>query len=63
MLTSRLVLRILIYFLVLATFFLGMPHIHYAVALMVAVIIRHKDSPGGLLAPVQSSDFGASIKQ
>ena len=31
--------------LLLSAFFLGLPQIHYTVALMIAVILRHKDMP------------------
>jgi len=31
--------------LLVLTFCLGLPQFHYAVALMIAVILRHKDAP------------------
>lgn len=31
--------------LLLLTFCLGLPQFHYAVALMIAVIVRHRDRP------------------
>ncbi len=37
--------RLTIYFLLFGAFFLGLPQIHYTVAVMVAVILRHKDQP------------------
>ena len=51
---SRASLRLVIYGLICFSFFTGVPQIHYCVALMVALIIRHKDEPGGLFSPVQS---------
>jgi hypothetical protein len=51
-------LRLLIYTLLLITFFTGIPQLHYVIALMIALIIRHKDVPGGLFAPVSSTPIG-----
>jgi hypothetical protein len=48
-------LRLFIYTLLLIAFFSGIPQLHYVTALMIALIIRHKDVPGGLLAPVSST--------
>lgn len=45
-------LRLTIYGLLLLSFFLGLPQFHYMTALMIMLIIRRKDVPGGLLAPV-----------
>jgi len=45
-------LRVTIYALLLLSFFLGLPQFHYMTALMIMIIIRRKDVPGGLLAPV-----------
>ena len=50
---GRQVLRGVIYLLLLVTFFLGWPSFHYTVALMIAVIIRYKDEPAALFAPVE----------
>ena len=57
MFTSRLILRVLIYSLLVLTFFLGLPQVHYASALMIAILIRHKDEPQGILGPVNSTDI------
>lgn len=51
---GRLVLRGVIYLLLLVTFFLGLPSFHYATALMVALLVRHKNEPAALFAPVDS---------
>ena len=51
---SRLVLRTVIYGLLITTFCLGLPAFHYATALMIYLIVRHKDDPGALFAPVES---------
>lgn len=45
-------LRLTIYSLLLLSFFLGLPQFHYLTALMIMLIIRRKNVPGGLLAPV-----------
>jgi hypothetical protein len=50
----RLSLRLIIYSLLLLTFCLGLPTLHYTVALLVAVLIRHKDNPRALFQPVNS---------
>ncbi len=50
---GRQVLRGVIYLLLLVTFFLGWPSFHYTVALMIAVLIRHKDEPAALFAPIE----------
>ncbi len=55
MLSMRIILRLLIYALLLLTFFLGVPHVHYASALMIAVLIRHKDEPKGIFGSINSS--------
>jgi hypothetical protein len=52
---ARLSLRLIIYSLILLTFCLGVPTLHYSVALMIAVLIRHKDSPQALFQPVNST--------
>ncbi len=51
----RLSLRLIIYSLLLLTFCLGVPQIHYTVAFIVAVLIRHKDNPQALFQPVNST--------
>jgi hypothetical protein len=48
-------LRFLIYVLLYTSFALGLPQFHYATALMVAVIIKHKEDPKGLWAQVYAS--------
>ncbi len=50
----RFSLRLIIYSLLLLTFCLGLPQIHYTVAFIVAVLIRHKDNPQALFEPVNS---------
>lgn len=52
--SERLILRGVIYFLLLGTFFLGLPSFHYTVALMIALIIRHKDETTTLFTPIDS---------
>jgi hypothetical protein len=52
---SRTVLRLTIYGLILLTFYLGLPQLHYSVAIMIALLIRHKDNPQGLFQPVKST--------
>ena len=52
--SERLILRGVIYFLLLGTFFLGLPSFHYTVALMIALIIRHKDVTTTLFTPIDS---------
>jgi hypothetical protein len=47
-------LRLIIYSLLLLTFYLGWPQIHYLVAFTIAVLIRHKDHPEALFQPVNS---------
>ncbi len=54
---QRLFLRLLIYGLLAFAFFLGLPQYHYATALMIAVIIRHRDEPLGLFAPVGAAEL------
>lgn len=55
---QKLTLRLMIYGLLLGTFWLGIPQMHYAAALMIAIIIRHKDHPQGLFAPIDSASLG-----
>lgn len=52
--TQRMQLRIAIYGILYLTFVLGIPSFHYAAALMIAVIFRHRDAPGGLMARIES---------
>lgn len=44
--------RIFIYSLLYLSFALGLPPYHYATALMIALIVRHRRSGGGLFTPV-----------
>lgn len=53
----RLLLRLLIYGLIVFTLALGTPSFHYVTALMIALIIRHKDNPNALFSPVSSYAF------
>lgn len=48
----RISLRLIIYGLLLLTFCLGIPTIHYSVAAMIAILIRHKDNPQALFEPI-----------
>lgn len=52
--SERLVLRGIIYLLLLTTFFLGLSSFHYTVALMIALILRHKAGATPLFAPIDS---------
>jgi hypothetical protein len=52
---TRTSLRLIIYSLLLLTFCLGVPTIHYSVAIMIAVLIRHKDDPQALFQPINST--------
>ncbi len=54
---SSILLRLFIYGLLLLTFCLGLPSFHYATALMIALMLRHKDDPSALFKPIQSYDF------
>jgi hypothetical protein len=47
-------IRALIFGLLLLAFFAGLMQFDYAVAVMIALIIRHRDDPGGLRAPIRS---------
>ena len=49
---SKLSLRLFIYALILFTFCLGIPQFHYGVALMIFIIMKCKDNPSRLFAPV-----------
>ena len=50
--STQFTLRATIYALLLLSFCLGIPQIHYSVALMIAVIIKFKDSPEGLFTSI-----------
>jgi hypothetical protein len=52
---ARISLRLIIYSLLLITFCVGVPTIHYSVALMIAILIKHKDNPQALFQPVNST--------
>ena len=54
---GQIVLRLLIYSLILIAFWLGLPQFHYSAAIMIAIIIRHKDNPNALLEPIDSADI------
>ena len=45
-------LRLVIYGILYLSFALGIPSFHYAAAVMIALIMRHRDAPGGLLGPI-----------
>ena len=55
---SRFTFRLVIYSLLALSFYLGLPAFHYATALMIALILRHRDEPDALFKPVQSYRFG-----
>ncbi|MCA9838210.1 MAG: hypothetical protein KC422_14930 [Trueperaceae bacterium] len=57
MLPMRFILRLCIYGIILLTFFLGLPQVHYAAALMIAIMIRHKDEPKGIFGPINSTEI------
>ena len=52
--SERFLLRLVIYLLLLTTFCLGWPSFHYAVALMVAILIRHRNDPAALFRPIEA---------
>lgn len=52
---ARLLLRLSIYTLIIFAFCLGMPQFHYATAIMIALLVRHKHNPGALLQPIEVS--------
>jgi len=52
---AQIYLRLIIYSLLLLTFLLGQPSFHYTAALMIALIIKHKDNPDVLNAPIPSA--------
>jgi ABC-type transport system involved in cytochrome c biogenesis permease component len=49
---ARTSIRLIIYSLLLLTFCLGVPTLHYSVAIMVAVLVKHKDNPQALFEPI-----------
>ncbi len=54
---ANILLRLSVYALVIFAFYLGLPQFHYGVALMVAVLMKCKDNPAKLLAPVESIEI------
>jgi hypothetical protein len=52
---ARISLRLIIYSLLLITFCVGVPTIHYSVALIIAILIKHKDNPQALFQPVNTT--------
>jgi hypothetical protein len=54
---ANLSLRLFVYALVVFAFYLGLPQFHYGVALMIALIIKCKDNPARLFAPVESFEL------
>ena len=53
----RVTFRIAIYSLVLVAFWLGLPSFHYAAALIIALLLKHKHDPQALLRPVESLEL------
>ena len=51
--STRIAWQLTIIFLFLATCCLGFPQFHYTAALMIAVILRYKDTPGDIFTPVR----------
>jgi hypothetical protein len=45
------------YALIVFAFYLGLPQFHYGVALMIAMIVKCKDNPARLFAPVESFEL------
>jgi hypothetical protein len=54
---ANLNLRLFVYALIIFAFYLGLPQFHYGIALMIAVLIKCKDNPGKLFAPVESLEL------
>jgi hypothetical protein len=50
-------LRLFVYALIVFAFYLGLPQFHYGAALMIAVIVKCKDNPARLFAPVDSLEL------
>jgi hypothetical protein len=61
MLSMRFFLRLCIYAIIILTFFLGLPQIHYVAALMVAIMIRHKNEPKGIFGPLKSTELSLPV--
>ena len=51
--SARIAWQLAIVFLFLATCCLGFPQFHYTAALMIAVILRYKDTPGDIFTPIR----------
>lgn len=51
-LSARVTWQLIIAALVLVAFCLGFPQFHYTAALMIAAILRYKDAPGDIFAPI-----------
>jgi hypothetical protein len=54
---ATLSLRLSVYALVIFAFYLGLPQFHYGIALMIAMLIKCKDNPAKLFAPVESLEI------
>jgi hypothetical protein len=54
---ANLSLRLFVYALVVFAFYLGLPQFHYGIALMIAVLVKCKDNPEKLFAPVESLEL------
>ncbi len=54
---SRCYLRLGIYLIIVFTFFLGLPQFHYSAALMIAIMMRHKDNPVDLFKPIDLAEY------
>ncbi len=61
MISMRFFLRLCIYATIILTFFLGLPQVHYAAALMVAIMIRHKNEPKGIFGPLKSTELSLPV--
>ena len=51
--STRIAWQLTIVFLFLTTCCLGFPQFHYTAALMIAVILRYKDTPGDIFTPIR----------
>jgi hypothetical protein len=54
---ANLSLRLFVYALIVLAFYLGLPQFHYGVALMIVVLMKCKDNPAKLFAPVDSLEL------
>jgi hypothetical protein len=54
---ANLSLRLFVYTLIIFAFYLGLPQFHYGIALMIAMLIKCKDNPAKLFAPVESIEI------